>query len=263
MSAIGQDCIAAAKPNGQMESRRTLKHFLPILKGLGLNSALASACEKYLAKYYKHLQWLQWRKGSPEWFDHRIDLYRWPYHLNPHWLERGIYSKEVMFPGCKVLDLASGDGFYAKYFYAATGAKIDCVDINPNAIYHSKKYHNHARIRHFLLDVLADDFPRASYDVICFDGAIDHFPQLELSYIIRKIKKSLGHKGVLTGFQQIGYHSPDDEHPISYSSVQEVVEQFSPHFRFVKILTSDTPGRTSVFIRCSDKEKHMDRFCQR
>lgn len=109
---------------------------------------LASLCSRYLSLYYNHLLWEQWHKGSPEWFDHRIDLYRWRDHLNPHWTERGIYSKEVMFKGCRVLDLACGDGFYAKYFYLSTGATlIDGIDINSKAIAHAKKYHSDSHIR--------------------------------------------------------------------------------------------------------------------
>ncbi len=94
--------------------RRVTKRFV-------FTEPVASSCAKHLSRYYGHLQWKVWHKASPEWFDHRIDLYRWPDHLNAHWVERGTYSKEVMFPGCKASNLACGDGFYALYFYVATG----------------------------------------------------------------------------------------------------------------------------------------------
>ena len=61
------------------------------LKSLYFIEFVESICKKYLSHYYRHLFWKQWHKGSPEWFDHRIDLYRWQDHLNPNFVERGIY----------------------------------------------------------------------------------------------------------------------------------------------------------------------------
>lgn len=246
-----------------MKPKRILTYIRRVLERLIFNEPLASACAKYLPQYYDHLQWEQWHEGSPEWFDHRIDLYRWPNHLNPHWVERGIYSKEVMFPGCEVLDIASGDGFYALYFYVAIGASIDCIDINSKAIRHAKKYHSHPNIRHFQLDAVKDDFPRTSYDVICFDGAIDHFSHAQLDIVLEKIKSALGNNGVLTGYQEIGYHPPDDEHPGCFPTVEQLIERFSPHFKFVGVLTTRTPGRFNAYIRCSDEEEKTRRFCRR
>jgi 2-polyprenyl-3-methyl-5-hydroxy-6-metoxy-1,4-benzoquinol methylase len=160
-----------------------------LLERLIFVELFSSICTRYLSKYYNHLQWDQWHKGSPEWFDHRIDLYRWADHLNPHFVERGIYSREVMFPGCKVLDLASGDGFYPRFFYVSTGAFIDCIDVNSKAVCHSKKYHRHRNIRHFKLDAVGDDFPQSNYDVICFDGAIDHFTREQLDILLKKSRE--------------------------------------------------------------------------
>jgi len=243
-----------------MGPKRILTYAQRILERFIFTELLASACAKYLSQYYNHLQWEQWHKGSPEWFDHRIDLYRWPDHLNPHWVERGTYSKEVMFPGCKVLDLASGDGFYAFYFYVATGASIDCIDLNPKAIRHAEKYHSHPSIRHFELDAVKDGFPRTSYDVICFDGALDHFSNAQLDIVLQKIKNALGSNGVLTCYQEIGYHPPDDEHPVCFQTEEELAERLCPYFKFIGIITTSTPGRFNAYVRCSDSEEKMRRF---
>lgn len=231
------------------------------LKSILLIGPVASLCSRYLYSYYSHLQWRQWHKSSPEWFDHRIDYYRWPIHLNPHWAERGIYSKEVMFAGCNVLDVACGDGFYAKYFYISTNAAhIDCIDINPKAIDHAIKLHNDSRITYYRIDAIRDEFPNTSYDVACFDGAIDHFSKDDLEIVLKKIKKVLGEDGVLTGYQELNFHEPDKEHPICFVNENDVVKTFRPFFRYVRVLVTHTPGRVNCYLRCSDREDKVKSF---
>ena len=242
--------------------RRQLGELPRNLPGLILAEPIASLCQRYLSWYYKHLEWKSWHKGSPEWFDHRIDLYRWPDHLNPHWVERGIYSKEMMFPGCRVLDVACGDGFYAHFFYASTGAMIDCVDINERAIVHANRHHSHPNIRYFHLDAVRDDFPDAGYDVICFDGAIDHFTRAEFDIVLTKAKQALGSSGVLTGFQQLGEHEPTNEHPVCFPTEVELAAYLSGYFSQVGTLITDTPGRRNCYIRCSDDQGKLGRFQQ-
>lgn len=216
--------------------------------------------EKYLIRYYAYLQWKQWHKGSPEWFDHRIDLYRWPVHLNPHWVERGIYSREVMFPGCKVLDVACGDGFYPLYFYTSIAEKIDAIDVNRHAIQHAKKYHNHPRISYFRQDAIKENFPHKKYDIICFDGAFDHFNLDQLKILLPKIKKSLVNDGILVGYQELEFHEVNQEHPISFDSERELKAVFKNDFKFIKIIITNTPGRKNAYFRCSNNKRKIDRF---
>lgn len=229
------------------------------LARVALNESLACLCTKYLSIYYLYLMRLQWRKGSPEWFDHRIDLYRWRSHLNPHWVERGVYSKEVMFPDCKVLDVACGDGFYPLFFYVSTGASVDCIDINESAISSAIRNHSHPQIRFFCCDAVKDDFPQPVYDVVSFDGAMDHFSQAQLDSLFSKIKSALRGTGVFVGYQEIGFRVPDDEHPTSFSTTDELVSLLLKHFRYVNTLVTETPGRTNAYFRCSDDQEKTRR----
>jgi SAM-dependent methyltransferase len=229
------------------------------LARVALNEPLAYLCAKYLSVYYRHLMKLQWSKESPEWFDHRIDLYRWRDHLNPHWVERGVYSKEVMFPHCKVLDVACGDGFYPLLFYVSTGASVDCIDISALAIKHAIRYHSHPQIRFFCCDALNEEFPQSVYDVITFDGAMDHFSQAQLDILFLKIKRALGGTGVFVGYQEIGFRAPDDEHPTSFSTTEELVSLLLKHFQYANTVVTDTPGRKNAYFRCSDNPQKIQR----
>lgn len=229
------------------------------LARVALNEPLASLCATYLAIYYHYLMRLQWRKGSPEWFDHRIDLYRWRNHLNPHWVERGVYSKEAMFPHCQVLDLACGDGFYPLFFYVSTGAFVDCIDVNPSAIKHATRYHSHPQIRFFRRDAVNDEFPKPFYDVITFDGAMDHFSLTQLDILFPKIKKALRGTGILVGYQEIGFRVPDEEHPTSFSTTNDLIALLLKYFGYVNAIVTETPGRKNAYYRCSDNQEKLQR----
>ena len=208
--------------------------------------------EKYMETYGLFIYWKQWHKRSPEWFDHRIDYYQWPRLLNPHWVERGIYSKEVMFKNCRVLDIACGDGFYPKYFYVSTGAIIDAIDLNPRAIAHASKYNANKNIRYFLQNALTQPFPQKKYDVICLDGAIDHFDQKQLDKLLVKIRKSLKNKGVMTGYQEINGTILGVEHQISFSTIAELRETFHKHFTHVTTKIINSSGRINAYLHCSN-----------
>jgi len=157
------------------------------------------------------------------------------------------------------LNIACGDGFYAYYFYVSTGALVDCIDINEKAISHAKRYHSHPNILHYKLDAVTA-FPRESYDVVCIDGAIDHFPNEQLQVLIHKIKVAIGTCGILTGYLTIGYHEPDDEHPICFETKEKLINIFSKYFKYVNVLVTQTSERINAYIRCSNNKGKMHRF---
>ena len=222
---------------------------------------IAFLCEKYLLLYYSHLFWRQWYKTKPHWFDHRLDLYRWSVHQNSHWVERGVYSKEVMTPGCNVLDIGCGDGFYAYYFYAKMASKIDCVDIDEDAIRHAKKLYKHSKINFFLLDAVIDEFPGENYDVIALDGAIGHFTYDQLKILLPKIKKALKTKGIFVGFENMEDEETQSwDHPIALSKKEDFYNLLSPYFPRVEILYLTSPGRNNIYFRCGDDVSNLERF---
>ena len=220
---------------------------------------LSSLCQKYLSRYYKRLFFEQWnRSNKPHWYYHRIDLYRWPNHLNPNWTERGIYSKEVMFPGCKVLDIGCGDGFYARFFYATTASHIDCIDIEQEAIDHARRYHCHPNIRYFKLDAVKEDFPEKEYDVICLDSSIGHLSSEQIDILVHKIREAMGKSGVFTGSEVC--ETPDNQswdHQIALASEEELQQLLGKYFSHVFTLYLESPGRQNVYFRCGEDKRRL------
>src|ERR1700679_998293 len=95
--------------------KRLISPFIPVV--LAMNRVLRA-----MAAAGHHLQFLlQWRFAiqAPHSFDPFIDLYwRWKITRNPMSWERGIFGLLAMKPGCRLLDLCCGEGFYTHRFYS-------------------------------------------------------------------------------------------------------------------------------------------------
>ncbi|MBU1626637.1 class I SAM-dependent methyltransferase, partial [bacterium] len=198
---------------------------------------------------------------APHWFDHRIDLFTWSGHLNPHWVERGVYSYEVMKSGCTVLDLGCGDGFYPYYFYSIVASRIDAIDIEPSAITHARKFHNHSKIHYYQQDIVSDSFPADNYDIVTWDGAIGHFSKDEIQVIMSKIRDVLGQSGTLTGYEVIETKENKSwDHKIALTSVGNLKRLLNQYFPYVGIFETFSPGRHNVYFRCSLDVNRLGRF---
>src|SRR3989442_390916 len=173
-----------------------------LVRQLTFNEPAMRFAESFLRRYYDYHTYRLWsRSHAPELFDPRADLLRWAELRVPFWVERGVFSREVMFQGCRVLDLCCGDGFYPYYFYSGTASQIDAVDRDPTAIIHARKWHGHPTIRYVQQDLIADEFPDTDYDVITWDGAIEHFSLDEIRQVLQKCVKAMRTPyGVLNGY---------------------------------------------------------------
>lgn len=181
------------------------KRLIPLLQALLRGEHLK--IPKWLADFGLELTFLYYQQlqleiydqpNQPEWFDHRIDLYRnWP--RNMFWIERGIFPRRHMFEGCRVLDLFCGDGFYSRYFYNTIAGHIDALDRNKEAIEHARRWHSHPKISYVLADAVKEDFPSPAYDIIVWNEGIEHLDEAGYEVVLRKIKAALGGGGVLAG----------------------------------------------------------------
>src|SRR5690348_13321606 len=77
----------------------------------------------------------EWRvPPEPEWFDHLIDQHwKWCETRNPLSWERGVMGMLAMEPGCRVLDLCCGGGFFAYHFFSSKASSVLSVDFDQAA----------------------------------------------------------------------------------------------------------------------------------
>jgi SAM-dependent methyltransferase len=221
--------------------------------------------ELYLQRYYAWDTNRLWGgpHPPPEWFDHRADLFRWSEHCNPLWVERGVFSREAMFEGCRVLDLCCGDGFYPYHFYAKIASHVDAVDRDPTALAHARRWHSHPRVSYVQLDVVTDDFPEIDYDAITWDGAIEHFSMDQIRIVLKKCVETLKLPGgVLNGYTIIA-RSTDKSHPDhqhEFSSPTELKELLGKFFPFVGTVETEYPERHNIYFRAAFDPVRLQRF---
>ncbi len=208
---------------------------------------------RYLRAYFLEERRRFWHSSPspPHWADHRGDAALWPIHRDPSFVERGIYSREVMRPGCRVLDLCCGDGFYAYYFYSTMASQIDAVDHDEAAIASARRHHAAANIGYSNLDVVADPFPAKRYDVVCWDGAIAHFNAEQIDDVLHKISDAVGEHGVLTGSEELEMADAMSwDHKVSLACEDDLRRILSRNFRHIRVLVVHHPRRMAYF-RCS------------
>jgi SAM-dependent methyltransferase len=235
--------------------KKTVKNTIGLAMWPVFNAGLLALCQKYVSGYFQHVFWRQWRKEAPHWFDHRIDLFRWPTHLNPHFLERGFYAREVMWAGCKVLDICCGDGFYAYYFYQALASQIDGIDIDDAALKNAQQFHRSDKIRYARVNVLTEPLPDTGYDVVCFDAALGHFSKEELDVLFKKIIAALAPNGVLVGYEEMEEPAHQTwDHKIALPTPDDFRALLAPYFKHVKVLPLQSAGRNNLYFRCTQGE---------
>src|SRR4051812_26964952 len=121
-------------PTMASPKKSAFKRFAEALFGLeaDLARAWSSAAHRRLMKG-------QGGYPGPEWFDHSIDLaHKWAATGDSYWVERGVFGN-LALKGGRVLDLACGDGFIPRYFYAVRSAEIVACDFEPDAIRMAKR----------------------------------------------------------------------------------------------------------------------------
>lgn len=118
--------------------------------------AVNGTARKVSAQLHRFQMALQWKMGdNPEYFDHFLDLhYQLTHKLQAFPFQRGVWSLFAFTKDTRsVLDIACGDGFFTKQFYASTGADVVAIDFDPEAIKFASRFNNHKRISYVLGDV--------------------------------------------------------------------------------------------------------------
>ena len=243
--------------------RRAWRYLIGLEDLLFLPEAHFRLAETYLARYHQHLLRRDWaaRDETPHWYNHRIDLFTWSRHRNGHWVERGVYSTQVMWPGCVVLDIGCGDGFYPYHFYTHVAASIDAVDSDAEAIAHNRAVHAHPKINSVRLNVVTEAFPRDRYDVVTWDGGLGHLSRSQIEIVAHKIADALQDTGVLCGYEELQFEGERSwDHHIAIGTREELKALLAPFFRHVLVLESRSPGRRNAYFRCSQNLERLKAF---
>ena len=167
-----------------------------------------------------------------------------------------------MREGDRVLDIGCGDGFFDRRFFAARGATVDAIDIEPSSIEHAERRNAAPGIRYQLQDAVGEPFPGDEYDIVVWDGALGHFAPETTDRMLGKIKATLGPGGAFVGSESLGFEG--DDHLQFFHSLEDLGDVFARHFPhvLVRALEYRLPGgtlRREAFWRCAVDPERLER----
>lgn len=193
----------------------------------------------------------------PEWFDHYLDQH-WQFSAknNGLWVERGVFSRLVMKPNSKLLEICCGDGFNAKHFYSSRASSIIALDFDKDAIPHAKRFNSASNVSYVQKDI-RDGLPAGPFDNIIWDAAIEHFTETEIDKILTEISDRLGPNGILSGYtltEAADGRKSNALHEYEFKDKDDLRRFFTPHFRVVKVWETIYPTRHNLYFAVSQSE---------
>ena len=221
-----------------------------------------------LSHYYRSVfrrQWAWQVYGEPHFSLHSGALFS----LLDGQIGQGIYalmraflSAEIIREKDYVLDIGCGDGALTKRFYAPRAAHVDAIDIEESAVRYAIKHNPASNISYRRLDAVTEPFPRPTYDVIIFDGAIGHFTREGSAAVLEKISSALAPSGVFCGSESIGPEGHD--HLQIFQTSDDLRSLLKERFRHVRVkqqkyaLQSMADDRMEAYWRCSNVDGRLD-----
>src|SRR5262249_18430171 len=136
---------------------------------------------------------------KPEWFDHFLDQHWQMSAKNTGlYVERGVFSRFLLKPNGRMLELCCGDGFNSRHFYSSAARSVTAVDFDESAIAHARRFNSTPNIEYQQRDIRSE-LPEGPFDNIVWDAAIDHFTQAEIEKLLEDIVRLLGKTGIVSG----------------------------------------------------------------
>lgn len=195
----------------------------------------------------------RWGHASPEWFDHRLHFLDPELYCTDSWTLSADNAVRYLPVGGKLLDLCSGDGFYAYYFFRRRASMITCVEVNRDVYSHATCFHKAPSIKHINCDVLCYEPDAGMYDVVLLRGAVEHFEYEEQQQIFRKALLALRPGGWFCGDTVA---NPDKggkllpSHANEWGDELEMKRDLANVFNHVITTRLESPGRTTLFWQC-------------
>jgi len=186
------------------------------------------------------------------WFDHYVDVnWKLPAQEDAMFLERAVFNRMLIARDAHLLEIACGDGYYTRNFYAPLARTIVAVDVDPSALAFARRSNHRANVRYELCDV-RQGLPTGEFGHVIWDGGMLYLTLGEVDSIIGWIHDRVGPAGIFSGYTYADYVEtrPYIRHRVNES--QDVANLLLPHFANVVVLSSTHPDRRNFYFAASD-----------
>lgn len=195
--------------------------------------------------------WQLEARGRPQFFKQEMNLGRWRFEPSCwSFTARGVYARELMFKGCKVLDLCCGDGSYSYLFFSDIAGSVDAVDNDPYAIAYASRYHRARSLAYHRVNIVTEPLPSQQYDVVVWNAAICYFAADEIERILGKIVAG-GNSGMkLAGMLPKANGWVD--HKTEFADSRSVEQLLRRYFGTVKVREVDEGAAITFYFQASE-----------
>lgn len=194
-------------------------------------------------------------RPTPYWFDNFLNQH-WQFSAqnNGLWVERGVFSRLVMKPNAKMMEICCGDGFNARHFYSSAASSIVALDFGKDAIRHARRYNSVPNCTYVQKDI-REGLPPGPFDNIVWDASIHLFTAIEIEKIMRELVERLGSDGILSGYtvKAADGRKSHDRQEYEFKDKEDLRRFFTPHFAFVKVWETIYPTRHNLYFVASQK----------
>ena len=198
---------------------------------------------------------LEWGwEPKPKWFDH---------FLNQHWqmsaknsglhVERGVFSRFLLKPNGRLLELCCGDGFNSRHFYSSAVRSVTAVDFDASAISHARRFNSAPNVDYQQRDIRSG-LPEGPFDNIVWDAAMDYLTPAEIEKLLTEIVHLLGRTGVVSGYavrERDDGRKSNAYQEFQFKDKDDLRRFLAPHFAHVKVWETIHPTRHNLYFAAS------------
>lgn len=204
---------------------------------------------------------LEWGfSPRPEWFDHFLDQHwQWAATNNALWVERGVFSRMLLKPNSRMLEICCGDGFNTRHFYSSAASSITAIDFDEDAIPHARRFNPAPNVTYLQHDI-RKGLPAGPFDNIVWDAAIEHFTEAEIDKLLNEVVAVLGENGIVSGYtltESGDGRKSNALHEYEFKDKEDLRRFFTPHFKHVRVWETIYPTRHNLYFAASQQPLEM------
>lgn len=169
------------------------------------------------------------------------------------WIEGPAFCGLAIEPGCRLLELGCGTGYYADVFFSPFAGEIVAIDVDPRAIETARRMHPGKNIRYEVMD-FRKTLPDGPFDVVVWTPTIFAYNPAEIHTVMGKLREIMSKDARLCGWTAIEADRGGPE--ILWHDMNSLAERLKLYFKnvraFERVYTTVQPPRHELFFFASD-----------
>ncbi len=169
------------------------------------------------------------------------------------WVEGPAFCGLAIEPGCRVLELGCGTGYYTDVFFSPFATEIVAVDIDPRAIETARRTHQAKNIRYEVMD-FRKTMPDGPFDVVVWTPTIFAYTPDEVHTLMQRLREVMAKDARLCGFTCIeAVHGGPD---VLWHDMKSLAERLKRYFKnvraFERVHPTVKPPRHELYFFASE-----------